>query len=98
MSLFLALLATAAQAHVTGGWVAIPHAAKDAEVQGAAKYAMAHFPRPARLARIVSARRQVVAGTNYRIRLKTGDGRTCDVQVWHKLDHGRELTQVTCWR
>lgn len=96
--MFFALLATAAPAHVTGGWTAIPHAAKDAEVRGAAQYAVAHFPRPARLARIISARQQVVAGINYRIRLRTGDGRTCDVVVWHKLDRGRELSQVTCWR
>ena len=98
MSIFLALLATAAPAHVTGGWAAIAHPAKDAEVRGAAKYAVAHLPRPARLAQIISAKRQVVAGTNYRIRLRTGDGRTCDVMVWRKLDRGRELSQVTCWR
>lgn len=98
MSVVLVLLAAATPAHVTGGWTAIPHAAKNADVRGAAQFAVTHLRRPARLSRIIAARQQIVAGINYRIRLRTGDGRACDVVVWQKLDRGRELTQQACWR
>lgn len=99
MAMILGLLLLAAPAPgKAGGWTVIADPARDRAVVGAANYAVAHFPRPTRLARIISARRQIVAGTNYRIRLRTVDRKTCDVVVWHRLDHGRDLTQVTCWR
>ena len=46
-------------------------------------------------ARLLAARRQVVAGTNYRLTLKLRDGSRWQATVWHKLDGTDQVTETT---
>jgi len=78
---------------LAGGWHEIPKAQLAAEVGPAARFAVAHLPRPhGRLVRIIGAERQVVAGTNLRMVLKLSDGKVWRAVVWRKLDGTLELT------
>jgi hypothetical protein len=64
----------------------------DAEVLKAAQFAVkAHDPKLT-LKSVNAAEQQVVAGTNYKLRLTTSDGRKADAVVWRKLDGSHELT------
>jgi predicted neuraminidase len=64
----------------------------DAEVLKAAQFAVkAHDPKLT-LKSVHDAEQQIVAGTNYKLRLTTSDGRKADAVVWCKLDGSYELT------
>lgn len=89
----LALIAAAPPAPIVGGWSEVPRAQLASEVGPAARFAVAHLPRPhGRLVKIVGAERQVVAGTNIRMLLKLSDGKSWRAVVWKKLDGTMELS------
>ena len=98
-TLFVALAPLSAHAEtpppavpIAGGW----SATSQQDARPAAAFAVAHLPRRhARLARIVSAERQVVAGTNYRMVLRLTDGTRWRVVVWQKLDRSMSLSEAT---
>ena len=46
-------------------------------------------------AQVVSYQTQVVAGTNYKIKAKTDDGKTFEVTIYKKLPHDGQVTSVT---
>lgn len=79
---------------VVGGWSEVPGAQLQAEVGAAARFGVAHLPKPhGALARIVGAERQVVAGMNYRMLVVLKGGAKWRLQVWKKLDGTMELTR-----
>ena len=45
-------------------------------------------------AQLLAAERQVVAGTNYRLKLKLRDGSSWQAVVWHRLDGRFEVTET----
>lgn len=45
-------------------------------------------------AKLLAAERQVVAGTNYRLKLKLRDGSSWQAVVWHRLDGRFEVTET----
>jgi hypothetical protein len=45
-------------------------------------------------ARLVKASHQVVAGTNYRMKIKLRDGSAWQATVWHRLDGQYQVTEV----
>ncbi|WP_295631069.1 cystatin domain-containing protein [Novosphingobium sp.] len=71
---------------IAGGWSPIPAPAADPEVRAAARAALTRLPHHARLRRIESAERQVVAGMNYRLVLRLSNGQRWSATVWRKLD------------
>lgn len=78
---------------IVGGWSEIPKAELASQVGPAARFAVAHLPRPhGRLVKIIGAESQVVAGTNIRMLLKLSDGKRWRAVVWRKLDGTMELT------
>ena len=64
----------------------------DAEVLKAAQFAVKAHDSKLTLQSVNAAEQQVVAGTNYKIKLTTSDGRKADAVVWRKLDGSYELT------
>jgi hypothetical protein len=69
---------------IAGGYSRAP--VTDPGVIAAARFGVAHLRRPgARLARIDDAERQVVAGTNYRIRVTLTDRSRWDLKVFRPL-------------
>lgn len=99
-ALLLALCAAPALANapgpqIVGGWNEVPRAALQTDAGPAARFAVSQLPRPhAALKRIVSAQRQVVAGTNYRMLVVLKDGRRWRLVVWQKLDGTMALTSA----
>lgn len=71
---------------IAGGWSPIPAPAADPAVRAAARAALTKMPHHARLRRIESAERQVVAGMNYRLVLRLTNGQRWSATVRHKLD------------
>ncbi|MCC6926580.1 cystatin domain-containing protein [Novosphingobium sp.] len=93
MAIGLALAPPLTAQSVVGGWSEVPGPALASEVGPAARYAVAHLPKPhGKLKTIVGAERQVVAGMNYRMLLVLSDGKRWRVQVWKKLDGTMQLT------
>jgi len=45
-------------------------------------------------AQLLAAERQVVAGTNYRMKLKLRDGSRWQAVVWHRLDGQYQVTET----
>lgn len=74
---------------IVGGWRAADPS--DAEVEQAATFAAAQSGAP--LDSVLAAATQVVAGTNYALTLRLGDGRRVRVTVWRRLDGGYELAR-----
>ena len=86
-------LAPAAWSQVPGGFSAV--ATGDAQVQAAAKFALSARDAKLKLLGIEQAQQQVVAGQNFRLKLKVdenGDRRLAEAVVWRKLDGKHELT------
>ena len=79
---------------IAGGWSPIPAPSADPEVRAAARAALTKLPHHARLRRIESAERQVVAGMNYRLVLRLTNGQRWSATVWRKLDGGMEVSGV----
>ncbi|MDB5669388.1 MAG: hypothetical protein JWO25_347 [Alphaproteobacteria bacterium] len=86
----IGILGTAAAAKpaplmaMVGGYSSAP--VTDPGVIAAAKFGVAHLRRPgARLARVDDAERQVVAGTNYRMRVTLTDRTRWGFQVFRPL-------------
>lgn len=80
-------------AQVPGGFAAAPPT--DVQVQAAAKFAVLARDSQLKLLGVDQAQRQVVAGMNFRLRLKVedhGTNRIADAVVWRKLDGKHELT------
>lgn len=83
---------------IAGGYAPISPRAR--ELAGPVKAALAAIT-PARTgaarthARVLSAQRQVVAGTNYRLVLQLRDGSRWQAVVWHRLDGSLEVTEAT---
>jgi len=80
-------------AQVPGGFAAAPPT--DAQVQAAAKFAVLARDPQLKLLGVDQAQRQVVAGMNFRLKLKVedhGTNRIADAVVWRKLDGKHELT------
>ncbi len=79
--------ASAPAVPMVGGWSAVAQPAHDHEARGAAAVLVAQLPvRHARLRRIITAQRQVVAGTNTRLTVRLAHGGCWSATVWHKLD------------
>ena len=81
------------EAQVPGGFSAV--AVSDAQVQAAAKFAVATHDAKLKFQAVEKAQRQVVAGMNYRLTLKVDDrgtNRVAEAVVWQKLDGKHELT------
>lgn len=83
----------------TGAYSNVPLG--DSSVKAVAAFAVAELNKttPVTLVKIQSARRQVVAGMNYDLRLRVRSGRrnrVAHVIVWHKLDGSYVLTS-TSW-
>jgi hypothetical protein len=78
---------------MVGGYVRMD--AHTAELHTALHAAVAAIT-PARHpgARLVSAQHQIVAGTNYRMKIKLRDGSLWQATVWHKLDGQYQVTEV----
>ena len=79
---------------IVGGWRPIPAPAADPDVRAAARAALTKLPHHARLRRIESAERQVVAGMNYRLVLRLSNGQRWSATVWRKLDGGMVVSGV----
>ncbi|MDH7975028.1 hypothetical protein QH494_22830 [Sphingomonas sp. AR_OL41] len=78
---------TIVEAPRAGGWSAVANPAGDPDIRAAAQAMLAKLPAGhAGLDTIVTAQRQVVAGTNYRLILRLTDGDKWTALVWHKLD------------
>ncbi|MDB5035125.1 MAG: cysteine proteinase inhibitor 5-like [Chlorobi bacterium] len=97
MVALLVMMAAARPVHaqVAGGWSNAP--VRDPGVVAAARFAVEEHGRqePVTLKKIVRARQQVVAGTNYEVTLlvKRGKGsRKAVAVVWHKTDDTYNLT------
>jgi Aspartic acid proteinase inhibitor len=93
--LLIVVAAQHAGAQVTGGWSKV--SARDPGVVAAARFAVEERGRQQRvkLKKIVRARKQIVAGTNYEITLLVKRGRASQravVVVWHKTDGTYEMT------
>ena len=95
---------SSAEDHLVGGYAEV--AATNAQGVAAAEFAvrtLAAMPdRPAAmsLVEVLSAQRQVVAGTNYRLRMKVkvdGTDKEVEVVVWRKLSGEHTLTSST-WK
>ena len=78
------------QTPLVGGF--IQSAITDAEVLKAAQFAVKAHDAKLTLQSVNAAEQQVVAGTNYKIKLTTSDGRKANAVVWRKLDGSYELT------
>jgi predicted amidohydrolase YtcJ len=72
-----------------GGWAEAP---VDAEVEKAVAFAVAEMKTPAKLARIVGARRQVVKGMNYDVTFELDNGETWHAVVYRDLTAQLSLT------
>ncbi|MFO1485326.1 MAG: exo-alpha-sialidase [Verrucomicrobiaceae bacterium] len=83
------LIHHATHAQITGGFSNITPT--DPEVQAAAKFAVNAHDAKLTLKEVEKAETQVVAGTNYKMGLRLGDGRRVAVVVWRKLDGSHEL-------
>lgn len=76
-------------------------AIQDADVKAAADYAVATLANqskePLTLKKIIAAKSQIVAGTNYYLTLQVAGAKTTqlDVVIWKKLDGTYELTKST---
>ena len=79
---------------IAGGWSPIPAPATDPDVRAAARAALTKLPHHARLRRIESAERQVVAGMNYRLVLRLSNGQRWSATVWRKLVGGMVVSGV----
>ncbi len=78
---------------IVGGYAPVnPRAPELAPVIQAAVAQLS--PVPHARAKVLAAERQVVAGTNYQLRLKLRDGSRWRVVVWQRLDGGREVTEA----
>ena len=89
----LMLFGCLASAQVPGGYA--PARVNDPDVQAAAKFALSARDAKLKLLGIEQAQQQVVAGQNFRLKLKVdedGTSRLADVVVWRKLDGKHELT------
>jgi len=71
---------------IVGGYAQVADPAQDAEIAQAARIAVNLMDKPALVAKIESASRQVVAGMNFRLRLALTDGTRWDVVVYRSLD------------
>lgn len=93
-SIFLALgSAPNLFAQTPGGFSGVSE--KDAEALAAAKAGVAAHDAKLTFVAIEKVERQVVAGLNYRLRLKVSEGgkiRMADAVVWRKLDGKHQLT------
>jgi hypothetical protein len=95
---------SSAEEHLVGGYAEV--AVTNAQVVTAAEFAvktLAAMPERTvaiSLVEILSAQRQVVAGTNYRLRIKVkvdGAEKEVEVVVWRKLSGEHNLTSRT-WK
>jgi hypothetical protein len=78
-----------------GGWQPIANPNSSADLRPVAKAVLAKIPRrKPRLAQVEEAQSQVVAGTNYRLRLRLKDGTRWSATVWRKLDGTYEVSEV----
>ena len=83
---------------IPGGWSAAP--VEDKGVKAAARQAVSIKAKETgvdlRLTTILDARKQVVAGMNYRLKIRVmgaGKKNTATIIVWSKLDRTYELTK-----
>lgn len=86
---------TVKEAPIVGGWKEVPNPATSAELRGPVRAMLARIPRKKpKLAKIESAQSQVVAGTNYRLRIRLKDGTRWEATVWRKLDRSFEVSGI----
>ncbi|MGN6363256.1 cystatin domain-containing protein [Asticcacaulis taihuensis] len=64
----------------------------DADIRTAADFAISAAPKKSKLADIVTARQQVVAGINYSLCLKLKSGKFVAAKVFRDLDKSYKLT------
>ncbi len=81
---------------IVGGWSAVARPNADGEVRAAAAAMLGQLPvKQAKLWRIEEAQQQVVAGMNYRLKLRLRDGSRWTAMVWRKLDGGFQVSEVS---
>lgn len=89
---------TVTEAPRVGGWQKVLNPDSAAELRGPVKAMLAKISnKKLKVAKIESAEKQVVAGTNYRLRLRLKDGSRWQAVVWRKLDGTykvRELGEI----
>jgi hypothetical protein len=78
-----------------GGWTIIASPTDDRDVAAAAGVLLAKIPvQRAQLARIETASRQIVAGTNFRLTVRLTDRSRWRGVVWHKPDGTFDVASV----
>jgi hypothetical protein len=88
-------LPMAATGQIVGGWSIIAKPDANADVRAATTAMLGQLPvKKAKLRRIETAEQQVVAGMNYRIRLRLTNGSRWTAVVWCKLDGGYQVSEI----
>lgn len=86
---------TVAEVPVAGGWKPVPNPNKAAELKGPLQAMLAEIStEPLKVAQVISADKQVVAGTNYRMRVRMTNGKTWQAVVWKKLDGTYQVSEI----
>lgn len=86
---------TVAETPIVGGWKPVPNPNKAAELKGPIKAMLAEIStEPLKVAQVISADKQVVAGTNYRMRIRMTNGKTWQAVVWKKLDGTYKVSEI----
>ncbi len=84
-----------AEVPLVGGWKPVPNPARAAELSGPIQAMLAEISStPVKLAQILSADKQIVAGTNYRLRVRLTNGKAWQAVVWRKLDGTYRVSEV----
>lgn len=86
---------TVTESPVVGGWKPIANPSKSAELKGPVQAMLKEISSsPLKAAQIVRAEKQVVAGTNYRLRVRMTNGETWQALVWKKLDGTYKVSEI----
>lgn len=86
---------TVAEVPVAGGWNPVPNPNTAAELKGPLQAMLAEISTaPLKVAQVISADKQVVEGTNYRMRVRMTNGKTWQAVVWKKLDGTYKVSEI----
>ena len=80
---------------VVGGWKPVRNPNTAAELKGPLQAMLAEISTERlKVAQVISADKQVVAGTNYRMRVRMTNGKTWQAVVWKKLDGTYKVSEI----
>ena len=86
---------TVAEVPVAGGWKPVPNPNTAAELKGPLQAMLAEISTERlKVAQVISADKQVVEGTNYRMRVRMTNGKTWQAVVWKKLDGTYKVSEI----